>query len=259
MYTVYKYSTQVMAFHKRILEAVLANSIYDLIKYAVLVSSSIVLFTLYKTYHQLTTTNISITYFDAFLVLVATGTLSYVMSSFIHGQRFARLHTDLLTDQLTGLPNDRALHLDLPKVIDFARKEGLPLSLVFIDVDNFGNLNKNYGQNFADDVLRKFGEFLRNDKRITDKMYRQHGDEFIIIAKETNLDGAVKAADRKRELIANSFRVSGEDGLRLMVCCGVVALTSDDDSDGVSILARAHEAMIEAKAKRGKNNTVSIF
>ncbi len=79
-------------------------------------------------------------------------------------------------------------------------------------IDNFKSYNEKHGYTKADEILKKLGHILKNDSRITDTTFRQHlkGDEFIIVAAETDLSNAIKAANRKRTLIAiTDFTIPG--------------------------------------------------
>ncbi len=190
------------------------------------------------------------------IVLIVASIFCY---SLIIRKRVKVLTNDLNTDKLTGLPNDRALNKELQETIVWAKKENKIFSLILMDIDDFKSLNEHYGYSAADEILVKLGEILRNDKRLTDRTYRQHvkGDEFIIIARETSLDNAWKAADRKRDIIARSeWKVENvKDPLHLTVSCGVTQLNEKDDS--TTIINRAFEAMKAAKSKEGKNTVIS--
>lgn len=172
------------------------------------------------------------------------------------------IRKDLHTDELTGLPNKKALDTELKEILTTAKKEGKNLSIILMDIDDFKKFNTNQGQNVADEVLKKFGALLKSDSRITDRIYRQHlkGDEFVIIAGETTLDNAVIAANRKRELIAKTgIQIDNvKDPFVLTVCCGVVELDHKKDDEN-TILVRAHSAMLMAKAIKGKNQTKSLI
>ncbi len=131
-----------------------------------------------------------------------------------------------------------------------------------MDIDNFKELNTKFTQKTADAVLVKFGTLLKADNRLTDTIYRQHvkGDEFVIITKETILENAVKAADRKRINIAKTgIQIEGYAApFFVTVCCGVVEFNAKADNDE-AILDRAFTAMKDAKAKIGKNATTSLI
>lgn len=132
--------------------------------------------------------------------------------------------------------------------------------MIIIDIDDFKQFNTKFDYNTADDVLKKVGELLLNDKRATDETFRQflRGDEFLVIASETNLNGAVMAAERKRKLIQKAlFYIDGKNH-HITVSCGVTELKKGSD-DFVSFTNRVTQALNAAKEVKGKNNTKSII
>lgn len=158
-------------------------------------------------------------------------------------------------DDLTGLKNHKALEDKLIQLIkDFKDNT----SFIIIDIDNFKSFNSKFGYQVADALLKSIGELLGNDKRVTDETFRyfHRGDEFIIVANETNLSQAIQAAERKRKLIhKNIFEVNYVNH-QLTVSCGVTTLKKDDNID--SLKERLSKALSEAKKVKGKNNTKSI-
>lgn len=95
------------------------------------------------------------------------------------------------TDDLTGLCNRRKLH-DVDKCIAEKRETttASEVTLLFIDLDNFGQLNKKYGDDVGDDALRLLGAAVRKNIRATDIAIRKGGDEFVIILIGTTPDQA---------------------------------------------------------------------
>lgn len=98
--------------------------------------------------------------------------------------REAAKHWELLatTDDLTGLHNRRMLY-DVDKKISERRKPDVTdeLTLLFIDLDDFGKLNKKYGDDVGDEALRLLGKTIRKNIRKNDIAIRKGGDEFVII------------------------------------------------------------------------------
>jgi len=190
-------------------------------------------------------------------VVIVTISVTCIAAYIYYRQRFVLIGKDLRTDELTLLPNSRALTNDLPLIIQAARKDNSSLCVIMMDIDDFKAFNSNFTQSLADEVLRKFGGVLKSDNRGTDTIYRQHvkGDEFIVIARDTTFENALKAADRRREFIAKtSINVLGiQEPVQITVCCGVVQLQDDDTTK--SLLDRAFEAMKLAKTNPGKNKT----
>lgn len=93
-------------------------------------------------------------------------------------------HWELLatTDDLTGLHNRRMLY-DVDKKISERRQsnENKEITLLFIDLDDFGKLNKKFGDDVGDEALRLLGKTIRKNIRESDIAIRKGGDEFVII------------------------------------------------------------------------------
>lgn len=253
--------------YKKLKEDALAKAIYDLCKYL------LGLFVAYVVLNRIPINTVigeflqsphSFNYLQVFIVLSVTVLITVLIQFLFNKKRFATIKKDLHTDELTGLPNKRALEEEIKDVVSLAKKERKNLSVILMDIDDFKIFNTKHGQIIADEVLKKFGRMLKSDSRITDKVYRQHikGDEFVIIAKDTSLNNAVLAANRKRELIEKTgieIEINGKkESLLLTVCCGVVELNIEKDNE-ITILERAHSAMIQAKNITGKNNTKSLI
>jgi len=99
-------------------------------------------------------------------------------------------------DDLTGLYNRRYLLLEAIKKLKSAEQKGMPLSIVFIDLDHFKNVNDTYGHSRGDVVLKEFGEFLKRELRQNDTVYRYGGDEFICILPNADHAQAVMVSGR---------------------------------------------------------------
>ncbi|REC56234.1 GGDEF domain-containing protein [Chryseobacterium piscium] len=241
----------------------LAKLIYDTIKYLV---GAIVTYIFLKlipentTFGEFLAKKISLSVLEFILTILVIVFLTIIVYFLFNKKKFKLIKLDLQTDELTGLPNNRALSEDLPNVISWAKSEMKPFSIILMDIDDFKDFNTKYSQSTADKVLVKFGTLLAADNRITDKVYRQHikGDEFVIITKDTILENAVKAANRKRENIAKTGIQIPESGLfNLTVCCGVAEFNPKLDDEKI-ILDRAFEAMKIAKGNFNKNSTESL-
>ena len=158
-------------------------------------------------------------------------------------------------DELTGLENHKALKILLESLLKNFKDN---ISVILIDIDDFKSFNTEYGYGEADLILKKLGELLGSDKRATDETFRffQRGDEFVVIAKETNLGQALQAAERKRKMISNNIFSVGDNKHHLTICCGVTTLKKNDSIE--TLTDRASKALKEAKSIKGKNNTKSI-
>ena len=110
----------------------------------------------------------------------------------------------VLTDGLTGLYNFRHFKHVLQAEMDRSKRSGIPTSLVMIDLDHFKSINDTYGHEIGNLVLKHVADMLTAELRTTDIVCRYGGEEFAVIFPETDLNLAVKVADRTRELIAET-------------------------------------------------------
>ncbi|HLH14855.1 MAG TPA: diguanylate cyclase, partial [Solirubrobacteraceae bacterium] len=116
----------------------------------------------------------------------------------------ARLEAQALTDQLTGLPNQRALLTRLGADLAAAIRHGTPLSVAMLDIDNFKEINDLKGHARGDAVLRRVADCMRLAARASDTVGRLGGDEFMWILPDTGAVDAARALARARELIART-------------------------------------------------------
>lgn len=86
-----------------------------------------------------------------------------------------------VTDELTGLPNRRGFVALAQHALEICERNGLPASLIFIDLDDFKGINDSQGHHAGDNALRAFAHCLRNDVRSTDVCGRYGGDEFVVL------------------------------------------------------------------------------
>ena len=122
-------------------------------------------------------------------------------------------HWELLatTDDLTGLHNRRMLY-DVDKKISERRStsNSNELTLLFIDLDDFGKLNKKFGDDVGDEALRLLGKTIRKNIRETDIAIRKGGDEFVIILMGSTPELASETVVKRLQLM-----LDGELSLRI--------------------------------------------
>lgn len=152
-------------------------------------------------------------------------------------------------DTLTKAFN-RSIFADaLEKEIIRAERYQRPLSLIFIDIDFFKRINDTYGHNVGDKVLYSLSDIIRSSIRQNDIFCRIGGEEFAIIAPETDLKAAFTLAEKTRLLIEKSefSKVGG-----ITVSMGVTAFLRKDNRETFTI--RADNNLYKAKEK-GRNRT----
>ncbi len=108
-------------------------------------------------------------------------------------------------DNLTGLYNDRYLHIALTHSIEVGLQKNQDLAVVFLDLDRFKNVNDTHGHLAGSQVLREFGQLLKRCLRNSkDMAARYGGDEFVLVLPETDLDEAVELAETIRETMPST-------------------------------------------------------
>ncbi|MBI4474678.1 MAG: sensor domain-containing diguanylate cyclase [Acidobacteria bacterium] len=109
---------------------------------------------------------------------------------------FAELQRSAITDSLTGTYNTRFFHEVLARETARADRYTTPLSLLMIDIDTFKLVNDTYGHVVGNKVLSHIAKVIERTVRNTDFVFRCGGDEFGVVLPGTNLDGAMRAAEK---------------------------------------------------------------
>ena len=143
-------------------------------------------------------------------------------------------------DPLTGLINHRAFHKRLEEQSEAARREGRPLGLLLLDLNDFKFFNDAYGHLAGDDVLRRVAEALRAVCRAGDVLARFGGDEFALLMPGAGPDEAARAAGLLRQSVARvGYRPPGHDTpIPLRLSIGT-ACAPTDGSGRVALLEAA--------------------
>lgn len=158
------------------------------------------------------------------------------------------------TDELTGLPNRRAVIAYAENLMHLIRSRGGRLSVLMIDVDRFKQVNDTHGHGVGDEVLRHIAHTLPIGLRSRDRLGRLGGEEFVVFLPDATIDHAAQIANRMREAIEFTPARTSAGEVRLTISIGVSEVT--DSSDSVtSLLDRADEALYKAKAD-GRNAVV---
>ncbi|MDE3094603.1 MAG: EAL domain-containing protein [Chloroflexota bacterium] len=159
-------------------------------------------------------------------------------------------------DALTGLFNRRRFLEEMERHLAEARRYDLEGALLFLDLDQFKDVNDSRGHGAGDDLLAGLAELLRQRLRSTDVIARLGGDEFAILLPRTSTaDARVIAADVLERIRDHTFLVGGAP-LRITASAGVAPFPAGADNAG-EILSRADLAMYRAK-EEGRNR-YSVF
>ena len=151
------------------------------------------------------------------------------------------------TDPLTKTFNRRSLFRFLEAEVDRALRYERPFSLILFDLDHFKAVNDTHGHETGDSVLVSFADLTRKKIRGSDIFCRYGGEEFLVIAPETDLSGACVLAERVRKGIEeNPHHKAGQ------VTVSAGAGMFREGEDGTSLLRRVDKALYAAKDK-GRN------
>ena len=157
-----------------------------------------------------------------------------------------------LIDDLTGLYNHRYLSAHIETALRRAVANGKPLSLLMLDIDFFKKVNDNHGHGAGDSVLKEFASRTVRGIREFDTAARCGGEEFVVVMPDCDVRVATNVADRLRCLVSDSpFSAGDAAGIAVTVSIGIACRQGDDDTPD-ALLARADEALYEAK-RNGRN------
>jgi diguanylate cyclase (GGDEF)-like protein/PAS domain S-box-containing protein len=139
-----------------------------------------------------------------------------------------KLEKMIITDELTGLFNRRHYDSQISDEILRAERYGSELSIIMIDIDLFKQINDTYGHHAGDIALKDLSAVIGQKIRNTDSAFRTGGEEFIVIATATNLENAMKAAERLR-IAANRIKVKTKYGeFSFTISLGVTTFKKGD-------------------------------
>ncbi|NSW90617.1 MAG: diguanylate cyclase [Firmicutes bacterium] len=158
----------------------------------------------------------------------------------------SRLEREAETDFLTGFFNKRALRNILVNELERKIRYGIPLAVIFLDIDNFKCYNDTFGHVAGDVVLQKTAEIIKNSIRTVDIAGRYGGEEFVIILPGTKEEGAVAVAERIRKTI----EIYPFQHHKVTASLGIALAKNSDSVD--TLLKRADQSLYQAK-RQGKN------
>jgi two-component system, cell cycle response regulator len=156
-----------------------------------------------------------------------------------------------LTDPLTGALNRRAFDNALRREVSRARRYGLVLALVLVDLDHFKRINDTFGHPAGDELLKAFVKRLEQGLRESDALHRYGGEEFAILLPHTGEQGARELGERLLASIACEPFVIARRDLHLTASAGLAWL-SGSELDHLSLVEMADRALYLAK-QRGRN------
>ncbi len=153
-------------------------------------------------------------------------------------------------DKVTGLPNRVLFYDRLQQDIERVKRSGLALTLMFLDLDKFKEVNDTLGHDAGDQLLQEAARRLSSCVRASDTVARLGGDEFTVMLTNQGGPGSVEqVAQQVLHQLCQPFRLDDED---VYVSASIgITVAPDDASDAESLLKNADQAMYAAKAQGG--------
>ena len=172
-------------------------------------------------------------------------------SSVVYEDRLIETLSEIaMNDELTGLPNRRYLSSFLEYRINEYNRFNIPTTVLFIDIDNFSNVNNKYGHDAGDAVLKNITTSISKSMSNADLFGRWGGEEFLGVFSLKNETEAFFLAEKVRVLIANTETPVNGKPLSVTASVGVTVINGDDNVE--TIVERADKLMYKSK-KTGKN------
>ncbi|NPV69701.1 MAG: sensor domain-containing diguanylate cyclase [Firmicutes bacterium] len=171
-----------------------------------------------------------------------------------HALQYRQTATLADTEPLTGLHNSRSFSRRFEKELAASKRHAKPLSLIYLDLDNFKWVNDALGHLAGDRVLKEFGGVLKRSVRENDIAARLGGDEFVVLLPGSTRSEAQQVAQRIRFSVCGTRFPCEErpDGVSIGVSTGI-ACYPDDGEDLRALIKAADEAMYQTKTSAGAN------
>ena len=166
----------------------------------------------------------------------------------------AAMYRAVLRDGLTGTFNRRYFDDRIQKEISLTLRHGVPLALLFLDIDHFKRINDEYEHRCGDAVLRQVADIMHQVIRNEDVLARYGGEEFAIICRETTEAQGAILAERLRIAIQDHRFTFEQLSLRVTVSLGVAQLSGEGLSSEALVTA-ADLALLAAKSQ-GRNRVI---
>ena len=173
-----------------------------------------------------------------------------------YGEHLNALQQLADTDPLTRLLNRRAFLVFADDALAHYHRYNRMFGILVIDIDHFKRVNDTFGHGVGDDVIEEVGRLVQGEVRTTDKVARFGGEEFVVLLRETEEEGAIALAERIRiRIAADVIDARGHGAIHVTVSVGL-ALVTDADRDVGDLIERADRALY--RAKTGGRNAVQV-
>jgi diguanylate cyclase (GGDEF)-like protein len=166
----------------------------------------------------------------------------------------AETTNDATYDKLTGVSNRQSLLASLFAEVERSNRYERSLSVAFVDIDHFKNVNDTYGHAAGDLVLRAVAQTLRSHLRASDIVGRYGGEEFMLLLTETDVEEGAALTEKLRNLVARQ-RVTLTDGQELSVTISIGIAGGKGGFLRTDALVRDADAAMYSAKSLGRNQT----
>jgi diguanylate cyclase (GGDEF)-like protein/putative nucleotidyltransferase with HDIG domain len=169
----------------------------------------------------------------------------------------AEAESNALTDNLTGLPNARAMFARFEQEASRARRTGRPFQVVMLDLDDFKQVNDNFGHKAGDQMLREVARILQAQLREYDFLARYAGDEFVALVQELTAEQTEELSLRIERAVSQfSLHVRGDQRARVGISVGAATYGLHGETLDHLLIA-ADEAMYTVKSDHKQQRQAS--
>jgi len=189
---------------------------------------------------------------DRDIITIGQAVLGFYLKDEVEIKFDAQLFSMATVDSLTGLYNKYYFQRTYQREYQRATRGNTPLTLFFIDVDEFKKINDTFGHVSGDAVLRKIGEILMHNMREYDVCGRYGGEEFTVALPSTTLEAAEIVAERLRRMIEETEFVFREQIIPTTVSIGLASTEDSAIHSPEDLIHAADQALYRAK-QQGRN------
>ena len=166
------------------------------------------------------------------------------------------IEIDTGMDMLTRLFNRRYLSTILRRETEICNKQGLPYSILLIDLDYFKKINDEFGHDSGDKILEQFSKLLMDSVRASDFIFRYGGEEFLIVMGNVDQNEAITASEKiRKKCDKHIFKLTNNNNIHLT--CSIGIAVHDGHPDYSRMVKKADLALYDAK-NQGRNRVIFV-
>jgi diguanylate cyclase len=174
-------------------------------------------------------------------------------TSVILAEKLEQSEAQALVDPLTKVLNRAAYNMRIGQMVQEYKRYKEEWALLTLDIDYFKKFNDEFGHQLGDNVLKSVAGTVKNCIRVSDRVFRYGGEEFVVLLGRINSQIATHLAEKICQAVERSYFVHGDKKLKVTVSIGGAIIATDDNE--LSIFERADKAMYQAK-NNGRNQVV---